>query len=152
MTMKTSIPFKILLLVSGLIAIGIGGAILFDPASFFMTYGIELGNDASLFNEIRAPGGTLLALGLLMLAGLFSAEFRFTSITIAAAVYLTYGLSRLLSIAIDGWPDGGLVGAAAFELLIGAASLLALMRYRNTVQRCESRKANAADMQSRLAK
>lgn len=130
--MKHSKASKLLLLVSGLTAIGIGGAIVFLPATFYATYGIELGSDASLANEIRAPGGALVAMGLLMLAGVFLADFAFASTVIAAAVYLSYGVSRLLSMTLDGLPDAGLVGAAAFELAIGAASLLVLRRYRKT--------------------
>jgi len=132
MTMKNSKLLKLVLLVSGLIAIGIGAVILFMPATFYATYGIELGSDASLVNEIKAPGGGLLAMGLLMLAGVFIGDFAFASTVIASAVYSSYGLSRLLSMAIDGMPDGGLVAAAAFELAIGAVSLLALLRYRKT--------------------
>ena len=135
--MKSSNLLKLVLLASGLIAIGIGSAILVAPANFYATYGIELTGDASLASEIRAPGGALLAMGLLMLAGVFVAEFAFASTAIAAAVYLSYGLSRLVSMAIDGSPDGGLVAAAALELAIGAINLLALLRYRRTTQHSE---------------
>lgn len=128
--MKTPLPLKLLLLASGLIASGIGAAILFAPAAFHAIYGIELGNDPSLASEIRAPGGALLISGLVMLTGVFVARFAFASTLIAAAVYLAYGLSRLLSIAIDGWPDSGLVEATIFELTIGTVSLFALLRYR----------------------
>ena len=125
---------KLVLLASGLTAIGIGSAILVVPADFHATYGIELASDASLASEIRAPGGALLATGLLMLAGVFVAKFAFASTAIAAAVYLSYGLSRLVSMAIDGLPDGGLVAAAAFELAVGAINLLALQRYRRSAE------------------
>ena len=128
--MKNSTVIKLVLLVSGLLAAGVGGAILIAPADFYATYGIKLGGDASLANEVRAPGGALLATGALMLAGVFVARLAVVSTVIAAAVYLSYGLSRLLSMAVDGSPDGGLVGAAAFELTIGAISLIALLRYR----------------------
>ena len=67
-----------------------------------------------------------------MLAGVFLADFALASTVIAAAVYLSYGVSRLLSMTLDGLPDAGLVGAAAFELVIGAASLLVLRRHRKT--------------------
>ena len=133
--MKNSKLLKLVLLVSGLIAIGIGSAILFVPATFYATYGIELGSDASLANEIRAPGGALLAMGVLIVAGVFVAELTFASTVIAAVLCLSYGLSRLMSMATDGLPDGGLVGAAAFEFAIGAASLLALLRARKTSSR-----------------
>lgn len=128
--MKNSKILKLLLLASGLIAIGIGGAILFTPASFYAIYGIELANDASLASEIRAPGGALLVTGMLMLVGVFVEKFALASTVIVTAVYSSYGLSRLLSMAVDGMPDSGLVEAAAFELAIATAGLFALHRYR----------------------
>lgn len=128
--MKNSKILKLVLSASGLIAIGIGGAILFMPAEFYAMYGIELANDASLASEIRAPGAALLVSGLLMLAGVFVAKFAFVSTVIATAVYSSYGLSRLFSMAVDGMPDSGLVEAAAFELFIAATCLFALQRYR----------------------
>ena len=128
--MKNSKLLNGLLLISGLIAVGIGGAILFIPAIFYGTYGVELGGSASLINEIRAPGGALLVTGLLILTGVFVAEFTFASTVIATAAYLSYGLSRLFSMSIDGMPDAGLIGAAGFELVIGVAALFALLRYR----------------------
>lgn len=134
-TMKDSAILKVVLLASGLIAIGIAGAILFAPQAFYATYGIELGSDASLANELKAPSGALLAAGLLMLAGVFKSEFAFASTATAAAIYLTYGLSRLSSMVIDGLPNGALVGAASLELVIGAVCLLTLLRFRKTEER-----------------
>lgn len=126
--MQLTKTLRLLLTSSGLIAIAIGASILFAPARFHATYGTELGTDATLLSEVRAPGGALLALGLLMLIGLFVRSFTFASTTIAAAVYLAYGVSRLLSIAFDGVPDAGLVGAAAIELVLGAACAGLLIR------------------------
>lgn len=129
--MNTTKALNCGLLISGLIAAGIGAAILVAPGPFYATYGIELGGDASLLSEIRAPGGALLALGLLMTIGAFVPALRFASTVVAAAVYLPYGLSRLLSMAIDGLPDTGLIGAAVLELAIGAAALVAVRRQRH---------------------
>ena len=67
MNMKNSNVVKTVLILSGLIASGIGGAIVFDPVIFYATYGIELAGNNSLFNEIRAPGGALLASGILIM-------------------------------------------------------------------------------------
>lgn len=126
--MRISKPLKLMLLVSGLIATAIGGAILFIPDAFYSTYGIELSNNVSHINEIRAPGGALLAMGVLIMAGAFVAGLTFTSTVIATVLYLAYGFSRLLSMAADGLPDGGLVWAAGLELIIGTVSLYALLR------------------------
>ena len=131
-TMKDSALLKVVLLVSGITAIGIACAILFAPEAFYATYGIELGSDANLANELKAPSGALLAAGLLMLAGVFNREYAFASTATAAAVYLSYGLSRLSSMAIDGFPTGALIAAASFELVIGTVCALALFRFRKT--------------------
>ena len=121
---------KLTLLASGLVAAGIATTILLAPDVFYAGYGIEVSGNATLVNELKAPAGVLLVAGLLMLAGVFRAEFVKVSLTTAAVVYLSYGLARVLSIAMDGLPDSGLVSAAGIEIGIGAACLLALLRIR----------------------
>ena len=54
---------------SGLLLLAIGCAILFAPHSFYATNGIELSDDPSLLSEIRAPGGLLAAIAILVLIG-----------------------------------------------------------------------------------
>ena len=66
-----------------------------------------------------------------MLAGVFRTELVGVSLTTASIVYLSYGLSRLLSMALDGLPHSGLISAAGIELAIGAVCLLALLRTRD---------------------
>ncbi|MBV1866893.1 MAG: DUF4345 domain-containing protein [Marinosulfonomonas sp.] len=124
--MTTNRTQKIVLSVSGLTATGIGFTLVTIPAAFYSTYGIELGGDPSLMSEIRAPGGALLAMGLFMLSGLIRPRFAGVSLSIGAGVFLSYGLSRCLSFALDGWPDSGLVLAAGFEILVGGFCLFAL--------------------------
>ena len=119
-----------LLLASGLIAAGIAAMILFAPNAFYGGYGIEIGANVSLANELKAPAGVLLLAGLLMLAGVFRSEFAIPSLATATAVYLSYGLSRILSMAIDGVPHSGLVSAAVIEIAIGGICLVDLMRHR----------------------
>jgi hypothetical protein len=122
---------KLTLTLSALVAVGIAGTILFAPEAFYAGYGIEVGGDATLVNELKAPAGVLLVAGLLMFAGVFRTELLKVSLTTASVVYLSYGLSRLLSMAIDGLPHSSLVSAAGIELGIGAACLLALLRARD---------------------
>lgn len=125
--MTTTLTQKISLFISGLTAVGIGAAILTVPIAFHSTNGIALGDDTSLLSEIRAPGGALLTMGLFMLAGLIRARLVSFSLGIGAAIFLSYGLSRCLAIALDGWPDSGLVVATAFELLLGALCVFGLL-------------------------
>lgn len=128
--MKKSTFLVSVLSVSGMIAIAFGAAILFAPEAFYATYGITLGNDASQLSETRASGGALLGMGLVIVSGAIWSKLAFASAVVASAVYSSYGLSRLVSIAMDGAPDDSLVAAAAFELAIGAISLFALYRCR----------------------
>jgi len=121
---------KAVLLVAGATAIFIGGSILLSPDAFYAAYGISLSGDVSLTNELRASGGSVVMLGLLTLAGLVFARFSLASTLLAAAMFLAYGATRLLSLGLDGQPDGGLVTAMIAELVIGAAGLAALIAAR----------------------
>lgn len=126
--MQLTKTLRALLVLSSLIAIGIGAALLLDPNAFHASNGIELPADASLLSEVRAPGAALLVLGALMGVGVFARSFTFASTAIAAAVYLAYGGARLVSLALDGVPAPGLLGATALELAVGAACAAALVR------------------------
>ena len=132
--MKPSNTHRFLLVASGLIAGWIGAQLLIAPIPFHANNGIELGTQASLLSEVRAPGGALLALGILMIPGAFAASFTLTSTSIAAAVYLAYGASRLLSIALDGVPSSGLVAATVIEIVFGVACALFLLRATSTTR------------------
>lgn len=122
-----------LLLTSGLLAAGIATTILFAPDAFYAGYGIDTGSNVSLANELKAPAGMLLIAGLLMLAGVVRTELAGESLATASLIYLSYGLSRLLSMATDGIPHSGLVSAAILEITIGAICLLVWSRHRKSV-------------------
>ena len=128
--MKNSKVLKTVLIISGLVLTGVGGAILFIPGAFFATNGIDLGENISLLNEIRPPGGALLASGIVIMLGAFVAKLTFTSAVISIVMYLSYGISRVLSIAIDGMPAEGLVMATVIEIIIGLVGVLALLKYQ----------------------
>ena len=121
---------RLVLFGSGLVAVAIAVAILFAPAAFYAGYGIDVTGDATLANELKAPAGALLVAGLVIFAGAFRRELAVVSLTTAAVVYLSYGLSRVMSIAIDGVPHSGMVNAAGVELVIGAICLLTLLQVR----------------------
>lgn len=117
---------RALLLASGLLATTIASTILFAPDAFYSGYGINLGANLNLANELKAPAGLLLIAGLLMLTGVFRTRFVVPSLATGTAIYLSYGASRLLSMMIDGVPDGALVAAAILEIAVGVACLLGL--------------------------
>ncbi|KYF58308.1 hypothetical protein BE08_23280 [Sorangium cellulosum] len=117
----------VVLFIAGLVLLGIGGATLLAPVAFHATNGVELGDSRSLLSETRAAGGSLLGAGALIMLGAFVSRLTFTATVVAAVTYVSYGLSRLLSMAVDGMPAQGLVLATVVELVIGlscAASLV----------------------------
>ncbi len=128
--MRNSFPLQAILVVSGLIGVVIGLATLLTPEAFHATAGIDLGGSTSLLSEIRAPGGALLSLGALVMAGAFIERVRYTATVVSCAVYLSYGVARVLSIAVDGMPANILVAAMAGELFIGLACAAAFVFHR----------------------
>lgn len=111
----------ITLLVAGLVALAIGASILIVPHVFYASYGIHLGQDPNLLSELRAPGASLLALGLVMLAGVFRPGFATVSLGAALMVYGAFPFGRLVSLAIDGVPSSGILAALGLEVAIGLA-------------------------------
>ncbi|WP_449065044.1 DUF4345 domain-containing protein [Planomonospora algeriensis] len=128
--MRNTRSLKFILFVSGLVVIVIGAATLFAPVAFNEFNGVELGGDAGLLSEVRAAGGALLASGVLIMLGAFVPRLAFTAALLGTVTYLGYGLSRVLSIALDGTPGRGLVLAAAVETVLGLACALALVLHR----------------------
>ena len=127
--MKNSKVLKVILFISGLIAISIGATILTMPVDFYAASGINLNGDVSLLNEVRASGGALLACGLLITLGAFVDRLTFTSAVISTLLYLSYGLSRLMSMLIDGMPGDALIQAVILELVIGLVCVVAFVKF-----------------------
>lgn len=136
---RNSAARRLVLVLSGLLAIGIASTILVSPSTFYAAYGIELASNVSLINELKAPAGVLFFAGLVMLIGAFLMELSFVALATGATIYLAYGLSRLLSIAVDGVPHSALVSAAGLEIIIGTICVFVLLpdlrnRHRRTNQ------------------
>ena len=129
--MKNSIIVKITLILSGLIALGVGGSILFVPHAFHASAGIILGDDVNLLNEMRSSAGMLLAAGLYILAGAFRPALAFSAMVVSGTVYLGYGFSRVVSIIFDGVPSSAMLQITALELVIGGICALLLKLYKS---------------------
>ena len=100
------------------------------PIAFSARNGIELGSNISLLNDVRASGGLMLAGGLLILSGAFISRLRFTSTVVSILMFLSLGIGRIVSIAMDGMPAEGLVKATVVEMVIGFIGVFALLKYR----------------------
>ncbi|GII96962.1 DUF4345 domain-containing protein [Sinosporangium siamense] len=127
--MRSRTPLTLFLVVSGLALLAVGAALSFSPATLHALNGVELGGDASLLSEIRAPGAALLATGALTIAAVFVSRLAYPALIAGAVVYVAYGLGRILSIAVDGMPASPLVVVTFVELALGALSIFMLSRY-----------------------
>jgi hypothetical protein len=114
------------LCISGLLLLGIGGAILWVPQTFHAANGIHLGDDPNLLSEIRAPGGLLTGAAILILLGTFRPGMRSLAVLLTTLTYGTFGLARLLGLVLDGMPSSGLMGATVLELIVAAIGLTIL--------------------------
>lgn len=119
-----------LLGVGALVALAIASAILFAPVAFYAAYGIDPAGNVALLNEIKAPALLILVAGLGMLGGLVRPAWRQRALWVGGLFYLSFGLSRLLAIALDGAPPSGLLWAMASELTLGGLFAFALWQKR----------------------
>jgi len=128
--MQNSIKLKATLLISGSFAVGIGAGILFAPEAFYAANNIQLSDDINLLSEIRAPGGAMLASGVLIISGAFVPGLTFSATLVSSLMYLAYGLSRILAMAIDGIPAQSFIVVCVLEMAIGLFNLCMLTKYR----------------------
>ena len=119
---------KIALSISGVTALAIGTFITLAPHAFYASYGITLGQDPNLLNELRAPGAGLAVFGALMLAGVFRAAMAPTALAVALTVYLAFPVGRIVGIVLDGMPTGSVIGALAIEVVIAGLLLISPTR------------------------
>lgn len=127
--MKESRGFKAILIVLALTLVIFGGWRLVDPIGFYAFSGLELSDDAGLLNEVRAAGGIILVSGLVVGLGAFRHAWSRTSVVLAAVVFLSSGLARLLGIALDGSPGAEVIQGMAIELVFGGLALYAFFKY-----------------------
>lgn len=119
---------KLALGVSGLTALGVGGFIMAAPHTFYASYGIALGYDASLLSELRAPAAGLFTLGVVMLTGIWRTSMIQLAVASALIVFLAFPAGRLIGVAFDGMPSGGIIGAFFLEMAIATLCIFAFRR------------------------
>jgi hypothetical protein len=116
---------KIILIILALPLLIFGAWRLFDPIGFAAFGGSSLPNDAGLLSEVRAAGGAVAVSGIIVLLGAFRPRWSFVSIVLAAVIFVSFGVARLLGIALDGAPPSGTIKGMAVELVFGALSVFA---------------------------
>ena len=123
---------KIYLAVAGLLLTAIGGSTLIMPETMKASSGIDLANNISLLNDVRASAGLILGLALLSITGAFSAKLRFTSGLTTTLLFFSLALGRAISILVDGMPFDGMVKATGLELILGIVGLILMVVNRKS--------------------
>ena len=118
------------LAIAGVLLVAIGGGILLVPHAFHAGSGIVLGDSPNLLSETRAPGGLLLAAGLVILGAVFREPQRHAATQLSILVYGSYSFARLVSVALDGMPTTSILIAAVLELLVALAGTALLATWR----------------------
>ncbi|MEO1201105.1 MAG: DUF4345 domain-containing protein [Pseudomonadota bacterium] len=124
--MKRYFPRMTLGLAGGLLFF-IGASALFNPVDFAAANGVDLAGLPSALSEYRAPGGMLFASAILMLLGSVRARYLKAGLGLAALVYGSYGIARLVGVLFDGPASETLTQAMFVELLIGAICLATVL-------------------------
>jgi hypothetical protein len=124
---------RIYLIVAGLVAGALGTMILLSPVAFYAGYGLLVDGQVDLLNELRSHGLGLLAAGLFIASAAFLSQLVTSATFLATALYLSYGTSRIVAMALDGLPSSGLQLAAGIEIVLGLVGLALLLRQRRVV-------------------
>jgi hypothetical protein len=129
MEMQNSKVLKGILLYLGGNLIVIGSWRLFDPISFALTNDMDLYGQISLINEVRGAAGAIVGFGILIVLGVFIKRLTYTSAIMGPVLYLGYGVARLLSFTIDGYPGEMAIVGMVGEFVLGGIGLFALIKY-----------------------
>ena len=66
----------------------------------------------------------------IVVVGAFRAGLAYPAMMLAFVVYMSYGLSRIVSFALDGMPGAGLMQVTVLEIVMGLICGLALWKNR----------------------
>ncbi|MCG9630415.1 DUF4345 domain-containing protein [Vibrio sp. Isolate30] len=122
---------RIVLGAAGFTAFVIGGLISLSPLEFYASYGVAIDSEPSLLSELRGLGANLAALGMLMIAGLFSSSLAKTSVVVAKVVFFAFPVGRMIGIMADGMPSQSILTALAIEIVF---AVLLVVAFRRTQQ------------------
>ncbi|WP_109832271.1 DUF4345 domain-containing protein [Reichenbachiella versicolor] len=126
--MQKSKALKTYLIVSGILLTVIGGATLAIPVDMKASAGIDIAGNISVINDVRGTGALILGIALITIIGAFNQKLTYTSSIISALLFVSIGIGRLTSIALDGMPVDGLLKATGLELVLGLIGVILFTR------------------------
>lgn len=131
--MQNSKFVKVMLIISGVLLLIIGGSYVFTPIEFFSSANqTDLSGQVNLLSEIRAAGGGLLLGGIIIIMGAFKANMTYASTMVSIVIWTGWGLARFVGMSVDGTPNEGILMATFFELVLGVMGIIAIKKYANS--------------------
>ena len=110
---------KSYLLISGLVMALVGSYITLSPAHYLNAMQLEqIKVPVGLLSDLRGLGGTLLVMGMGVMASVFISPWQRSALIITTVFYANYALLRSLSLLLDGMPDTTILTAYFIELLL----------------------------------
>lgn len=143
--MTARILDRVVLGAASLVLVGVGAGATVVPEVFYTGYGIDATTTA-VANELRAAGGALLLLGVLVGAGAVWRRATFPAAVVAASVLLGYAIGRGVSLLVDGMPDSSMLVAGTTELVLGTAAAWVAVRTRPQAPVSVGRPATAEEL------
>lgn len=126
--MNSNKAINVFLVLAGLVGILVGVGLTFFPVEMQAGYDNMISGNISQLSETRAQGTAILTISTVILIGAFRSGWKYIAVFLAAIVFLSYGIGRLVGILTDGVPVAGLLVAMIVELLIGVIALIALRK------------------------
>lgn len=117
-----------LLHINGWVAVLIGSLIVLDPVSMLSSYGLQPDLSIGLLSELGAPGGLLIACGLMIIRSTMIQGLLTQGLQLSVMVYGSFGAVRLLGFVLDGQPPTEILIATSIELMLCGLSLLAVWK------------------------
>ena len=128
--MKNSKLLATSLLLSGAVLLVFGLLVTFAPVFLYANDGAHLPNEPTLLSNVRASGGALLSIGVLILLGVFVERLRYAAAVLSPLAFTALGLARVVGVVADGTPATVVVGATIFNFVVAAAGIAVFARAR----------------------
>jgi len=71
-----------------------------------------------------------VGIGILIMLGVFIDKLTYTSTLVSIVIFFSFGIARILAIAMDGNPGEKIFQGIFFEFVSGLAAVFAFYKYR----------------------
>lgn len=127
--MKNSIILKTILLISGIILVAAGIGAFQTPGEIATTQGLKLGAHASFISNALVAQLLMLIGGSWIILGAVFQKLSFVSTLLSSIIYLSFCLSQISAITLNGMDSESAATDAFVQAVIGLTAVFALILY-----------------------